>query len=94
MGYSTMWEAKENLIMNTIQIIGVPYGLIPKAIALRLLLEGAVELANLAEKYNGKLMEYEPKPQKGNIESIYFEIIFRNSTDLKNFLKAIENESS
>ena len=92
MDYSVMWQGRVNILMNTVQLTGIPHNFNKKMSAWRLLLQGAVELIDIAEKYEGRLIVSEPPKRNG--EFVYFEVIFKNKTDCESFLKAMKNKSS
>ena len=58
----------------------------------RALLGNALELIEIAEMFDGRVIPSEPPKKDG--EFVYFEIMFRNYTDCTDFLKVITNEPS
>ena len=89
--YSVRWEIKVKSFINSVQLVGVSNNR-NKTTSWRLLLQSALELISIAEKYEGKLLASEPPKRSG--EFVYFEVIFKNNTDCENFLKAMRNKSS
>jgi len=89
--YAVRWERKVKPFINTVQLFGVPNNR-NKINSWRLLLQSALDVISIAEKYEGKLLNSEPPKRNG--EFVYFEVIFKNNADCENFLKAMENKSS
>lgn len=87
--YAIRWQANAISFMNIVQLTGVPLGFNN---SWRLLLQSALELVSVAEKYEGRLIASEPPKRNG--EFVYFEVIFKNNTDCENFLKTFKNKSS
>ena len=90
--YAVMWQGNVKSFMNIIQLTGIPVNSKQTENSWRLLLQSALELIDLAEKFEGKLLTSEPPRRNG--EFVYFEIIFKNNTDCENFLKNMRNKSS
>lgn len=88
--YAVRWERKVNPFINSVRLLGVPSNR-NKITSWRLLLQSALYVINIAEKYEGKLLTEEPPKRNG--EFVYFEVIFKNNADCENFLKAMENKS-
>lgn len=89
--YAVRWEGKVIPFMNIVKLTGISINSNHR-ISWRLLLQNALELISIAEKYEGKLITSQPPKRNG--EFVYFEVIFKNNTDCESFLKAMRNKSS
>lgn len=91
MSFAVKWEVKAVFIMNIVRLTGSLVNNQEQEYP-NYLLQNALELIFIADFYQGKLISCEPPKRSG--EFVYFEVIFKNNTDLNNFLSALENKSS
>lgn len=90
--YAVKWEIKADFIMNIVRLTGNPVNNNQKQGYPNMLLQSALETIFIAELYQGKLLSCEPPKKSG--EFVYFEVIFKNSTECRSFLSALKNEFS
>ena len=85
------WRAELNHIMNIVSMTGVMKE--PSVISSSsfLLLQNALEMIEVAERFGGRVIPSEPPKRNGAF--VYFEVIFKSNTDCENFLKAMRNKS-
>ncbi len=88
------WEIQVNQLVKIAKLTGTMIYDKHNEFTSRLLLGNAMDIIDIAQKYQGCPLQADSPPiNKGN-EYVYFEVIFKNDTDLNSFMKAIANRSS